>query len=155
VVSFVSGLIYVIPAVICWALIVAASAGGGGEEVVLIAVIPMAMIMLGLGVLVTMFVVPFIIRAQITQDFASSFDIGWCIGFVKLMFGQLLIQGILFYLASMLLLVAGLLVCFVGYIPAAGWVFGASQHMLAQFYEAYLSRGGKPVEGPIIEAELS
>lgn len=51
----------------------------------------------------------------------------------------------------------GLLFFCVGYLPALGWISGAWVHLLAQWYERYLSLGGEPVmfsDDEIIEATL-
>ena len=39
----------------------------------------------------------------------------------------------------------GLVMLCVGVVPAAGLLTGAAMHLLAQWYELFLSRGGEPV----------
>ena len=156
--SFVGSILMMVPMLLCW-LILAVAASSGGDEVVVVALFPAVLLIFVCSIPLAMFLVPLLLRAQITQDFGASFDFGWSFRFIKMMFGQLLLQGILFYLSAFFVTLVGLLLCGIGYIPAAGLVFGASQHLLAQLYECYLSRGGEPVpprmDEAVVEAELS
>lgn len=99
----------------------------------------------------TMYIVPVLIRGMITQDFALSFDWSWSRGFVRIMFWEIILSGIVFYLLSLLVIVIGFAILCVGVIPASGLISGAMMHLLSQWYEVYLSRGGEPVAEPSSE----
>jgi hypothetical protein len=98
--------------------------------------------------------VPFLIRAMICQDFQRSFDLTWAKGFAKLMYKEMLVSGIVFMVLSWCILAAGMLVLCVGYIPAGGIVCAGFMHLMAQWYEIYLSLGGEPAPPPISHADV-
>ena len=134
--------------------VVVAAAGAVAEEFaagVLFFVFVPAMIIL--SIFINIFTVPFIIRAMVGQDFGQAFDVGWCLNFTKMMWGEIIISSIIFGLLAFLVSLAGMIACFVGTIPAAGLIWGAAVHLLGQWYEIYLSRGGPPAPAPdVIDA---
>lgn len=98
-----------------------------------------------------------VIRAMIVQDFAKSFDFAWCKHFVQTMWAEMLTTGFVYWLLSGVISFIGMLLCFIGYFPAIGLCVGGMVHLLAQWYEVYLSKGGIPVPGPednIVEASI-
>lgn len=151
------GLVIAIPiGVLVLVGIAAGSAAGGdsGAALSLIVVVPLVLL-LSIGTAV--FSVPFLINAMVCQDFQKSFDFGWAIGFVKIMFWEIVISAIVYYLLSLGVVLIGMLMLCLGYIPALGVVAGGAMHMLAQWYEVYLSRGGVPATPPaasVIDASI-
>jgi hypothetical protein len=115
----------------------------------LVVLVPMLLV---LGVLLNLISLPILIRALLTQDFMASFDLDWCRDFVRRMFGELIVQGILFAILSILLNFLGTLVLCLGVFATMGIVSGAGMHLIAQFYESYLHRGGIPVPSKLAES---
>ena len=98
-----------------------------------------------------------VIRAMIVQDFAKSFDFGWCKHFVQTMWAEMLFTGFVYWLLSGVIAFVGFLMCFVGSLPAAGLYIGGGMHLFSQWYEVYLSKGGIPVPSPedhIVDASI-
>ena len=108
--------------------------------------VPLLMV---LAVVANLVSVPILIRGMLTQDFMASFDLNWIKDFVRRMFLELVIQGILFALIAMLVAFLGLLALCIGIFPASGIISGAGMHLFAQYYESYLQRGGMPVPSKI------
>ena len=105
---------------------------------------------------------PALIRAMICQDFMQSFDFKWCMSFIKLTFWEMVLSSaILFVLGVVIYLVGSALFC-VGALPATGIISGATMHLLAQWYELFLSRGGEEVQptvspvadSPVVDATI-
>ncbi len=131
----------------------AAAFGEEGAALGLFGSVPLV-ILLSFAVLIA--TVPVLIRAMILQDFASSFDFGWSWRFFKLMWAEIAFSGLIYYIFCIGLGILGFLCCFVGVFVASGVAMGGAMHMLAQWYEIYLDRGGEPVYGKdeIIDANL-
>lgn len=98
---------------------------------------------------------PIVIRAMLCQDFQKSFDIGWCISFIKLTYREMLGSTLLFMLMGTGIYLAGFAMLCVGIFPAIGLLTGAMMHLLAQWYELFLSRGGEPVAPPELVVDAS
>ncbi len=154
--SMVLSVIIMIPLMICLVIlmVIASQMGDAGGIVVTIfsmllffvVSIPMA-ILLG----------PIAIRAMICQDFQKSFDIGWCVSFIKLTFREVAISTLLFLVMGTGIYLAGFAMFCVGIFPAIGLLSGAAMHLLSQWYELFLSRGGEPVQpggDSIVDASL-
>lgn len=110
-----------------------------------------------LSLLMCVAIVPFIINAMICQDFKKAFDIAWARHFVSIMFWEIVVSGFIYYCLSFCVSIAGLLLFCVGIIPAQAIINGGAMHMLSQWYEIFLERGGRPIEpagGPIIQADI-
>lgn len=96
-------------------------------------------------------ITPIVLRAGLMQEFGKAFDFAWAKQFVKMMWVEQLLAAIFFGVTSTMLILLGEMMCFVGIYPAIVIVSIASIHILWQFYEIYLSRGGEPI--PIKEAD--
>jgi hypothetical protein len=111
--------------------------------VMAIVIVPLSLLA---QLMIAMIVGPLCIRAMICQDFQKSFDIAWLKSFLKLMFRDMLISSLALGLIAIPLLMLGLLLFCVGIYPAMGILTGASLHLLSQWYELFLLRGGQPVK---------
>lgn len=156
VVSMISLVVVTIPLLISLAILVAfgSQMGEAGGVVVAMAVIPLIFAMI---ILSTVLIAPITIRAMICQDFQQAFDVGWCISFIKLTFREVTVSMILFLIMGIGVYFVGLAMFCVGVLPAVGLLSGAAMHLLAQWYELFLSRGGEPVIPPadgVIDASL-
>lgn len=154
--SMIVSVVITVPLMILVAIImaVASSLGDAGGILVLILLIPLT---LAVSIPMAILLGPITIRAMICQDFQKSFDFGWCVSFIKLTFLEVAISTILFLLMAMGIYLAGIAMFCVGIFPALGLLGGAAMHLLAQWYELFLSRGGEPVQpaaDPIVDASL-
>ena len=154
--SMVVSIIITVPLMILMAILMAVGSqmGDAGGVLVMAFVVPLILaIILPMAILLG----PITIRAMICQDFQKSFDIGWCVGFIKLTFREVVISTILFMVMGLGIYLAGFAMLCVGIFPALGLLSGAAMHLLAQWYELFLSRGGEPVDpaaDAIVDASL-
>ncbi len=91
---------------------------------------------------------PIAIRAMICQNFMQSFDLNWCKSFIQLTFWEMVISTAILCLLGIVIYFIGAALFCVGALPATGVMSGAAMHLLAQWYELFLSRGGQAVLQP-------
>jgi len=151
VMQFAVVIIIGIPAIVVLLLGIGLGAGVGGDTGLAVALVVGYPVFLGTVFLASLCSTPFVIRSMVCQDFQQSFDFGWSLGFVKIMFGEILLSSIVFAVLSVLLIILGIACCGVGYIPALGLIMGGMMNLMAQWYEIYLSRGGMPAPSPLDE----
>jgi hypothetical protein len=135
-------------------LVVASQLGDMGEVLVAVLVFPLVIAMM---LLMMMLIGTITIRAMICQDFQKSFDIAWCVSFIRLTFKEAVLSALTLMAMGIGIYLVGTAMFCVGIVPAAGLLSGAAMHLLAQWYELFLSRGGEPVEpasGAIVDAHL-
>ncbi len=154
--SMVISIVVTIPLFIVFAILMAVAGmfGDAAGLVVVLLIVPLSLI---LSVLMAVFIAPITIRAMICQDFQKSFDIKWCTSFVRLTIKEVATSAILFGIMGVGVYLAGLVLFCVGVIPAMGLLSGAAMHLLSQWYELFLSRGGEPVPPPdnaVVDANL-
>ena len=153
--SLIVSTILSVPLVIFSVILIAVgSQMGEAGGILLVFVIPA---ILALIIATAILLGPITIRAMICQDFQKSFDIGWCVSFIKLTFKETAMSTILFVMLGIGIYFAGLAMLCIGIFPALGLLSGAAMHLLAQWYELFLSRGGEPVNpavDPIVDASL-
>jgi hypothetical protein len=103
----------------------------------------LVMVLTGVSfVLLMLVMIPVGIRAGITQDFGSAFDMGWIKSFVAKMWLDIILSTLVIGLVSG---VISTCTCFVGLIlliPVAPLV---TAHLWFQFYVIFLARGGQPI----------
>ncbi len=124
----------------------AAAVGDDGAAILMVIGIPALMLLLfGASAAVGVVTMPFIVRAGISQDFASGFDFGWARDFVQRVGTDTLLANLFLTVTYFILAMLGLLAFCVGVYAAAAIVFLAWCHLMYQLYAVYLSRGGTPV----------
>ncbi|MCC6648623.1 MAG: DUF4013 domain-containing protein [Polyangiaceae bacterium] len=84
-------------------------------------------------------------RAELTEDGGKALEFGKLWSYASRTWGIVLIAWFGFVCMSMLIALAGLLVCFFGVYLAAVAISIARVHLRWQIYEVYLSRGGEPI----------
>lgn len=141
-------LVLMVPLGFLAVIILAISAAADGEATFVVLLVLLSPVWLLLVVSLPVLTVPFVLRAMLTQDFQQAFDFGWARGFIKLMFWDIVRSALLFSVLGLLIVFAGIALFCIGQIPASGIVGGGAMHLLAQWYEVYLSRGGLPVHQP-------
>lgn len=88
---------------------------------------------------------PLLIRAAMTQDFAQAFNFKFIKDFTARTWLEQLVCGIFFMVATMVVMIAGMLVFCVGMYASAGLTIFMMWHLDRQLYDLYLARGGEPV----------
>jgi hypothetical protein len=91
-------------------------------------------------------VIPLLIRAILTQDFAKSFDFAWIKRFVGMMWMDMLMTALFAWVASIALSIIGLIALCVGIYASSALLHYMAFHLYRQLYDLYLSRGGEPVQ---------
>ncbi len=159
VVSFVMQIVMTILMFIPMLLLVlgvaAASAAGEAAAGLAFAIMIPATMLFSVAMMVL--IVPFVLNAMISQEFSKAMDLAWARHFIGIMFWEIVVSGLVYYLLSFVCCLCGLLLLCVGYIPAIAMVTGGAMHMLSQWYEIFLQRGGRPIEpagGKIVEASI-
>jgi hypothetical protein len=98
-----------------------------------------------MSVIIHIISVPLCLRAALTQDFAQAFNVSWVLDFIKRTWVELLLSMLFLMGTSLLVGIAGMILCCVGYIPAVGLIQLAGYHLWFQLYDLFLQRGGEPI----------
>jgi Protein of unknown function (DUF4013) len=109
------------------------------------AVLLMMLVWAVMIVVLMLALVPLKIRASLTQDFASSFDLGFVKKFVALTWKEIIVSTLFVMVTGVLFFCLGLIVFCVGAYFATVLVYFSWTHLQKQLYALYLSRGGEPV----------
>jgi hypothetical protein len=124
----------------------AAAGAAGGEDagpfVFLIGLFVSLVVMIVLFSLVSIVTTPMILRAGLSQDFASAFDFGWIQDFAGKMWLETLlsVMFLFFSIFGIIMVTCGLAAIVLG--PMMPFV---SSHLWYQLYAIYLARGGTPI----------
>jgi hypothetical protein len=89
--------------------------------------------------------VPLVIRATLTQDFAKAFDFGFAKQFLALTWKEIILGSLFAAVASIVLICVGAVVFCIGMYFASVVIYFCWVHLYSQIYTLYLSRGGEPV----------
>lgn len=89
--------------------------------------------------------VPLLLRATMTQDFKEAFNFAFLKHFIGVMWKELLIAALFMLVAGGVLLVVGMLACYIGMFFTMPLAFYSWAHLQKQLYELYLSRGGQVI----------
>jgi hypothetical protein len=117
------------------------AAGCAIAVLAIVLVIVYVVLLLGMMLLLT----PLTIRASITQEFATSFNVAFIKRFIALTWKEIVIASLFLVLVSLLFTAIGLIVLCVGTSFAVVPVYFCWVHLHKQLYRLYLSRGGEPV----------
>jgi hypothetical protein len=99
----------------------------------------------GVMIAATLFMVPMILRAAITQEFGEAFNFAWVKEFVGLMWKEMVIGMLALTAAAIAAEVVGMMLFCIGIYPLMVMVIYANTHFQWQLYEIFLDRGGTPV----------
>lgn len=118
--------------------------GGRGNAAPLVALLGYV-VGIGLAILVSVLAAPM----QFHAELAGKFDLGAAFRFTKSFWltvgGKAVLSWIVFLPLSLLVMIGGLLICFVGIYPASALIQMAGQHLMVQLYDEYLDAGGEPI----------
>ena len=153
--QFILGIISIIPGFMFMGSILAMS--GAGETASAMTALVGAPFLILAVVALSSFVVPFVLNAMISQDFSKAMDFGWAFHFLSIMFFEILWSGFVYYFLAVCVTLVGFLALCVGIFPAQGIIYGGTMNLLSQWYEIFLSRGGRPIALPkdvLVQAEV-
>ena len=88
---------------------------------------------------------PLMVRATITQDFKSAFNLRFVKSFLALTWKELLAAMLFMLGVGLCLMVLAVVTCYIGAIIAAPVVLFSWHHLQKQLYQLYLARGGEAV----------
>lgn len=88
---------------------------------------------------------PLTLRAALSQDLGTAFNIAWIKEFLRLTWKELLLGGLVLMLVGPIMIFVGFLMLCIGVLPAMVIVLYAATHFQWQLYEIFLERGGTPV----------
>ena len=88
---------------------------------------------------------PFMLRAGLSQSFGETFNFGWILHFMRMVWIEEIVSTLFLMFSSMLLVLVGFMFCFVGMYPAIALCALAHAHMTYQQYEIFLASGGEPI----------
>jgi hypothetical protein len=103
------------------------------------------LIMMAIGVVVSLFATPMMLRAGLMQQFGEAFNLGWARDFVRRMWLEMVLFWLFMVVSSLLLMPLGLIMFCVGIYAVAALFTMAYGHIYYQLYELYLARGGEPI----------
>ena len=129
--------------------LVAAAGNSQSRLLVVVAGVGVPLIILVDIVLLTILqtvLVPFMLRAGLSQDFGQTLKLSWIKDFVLKVGLQTLLFNLFTMAVGTVLIIPGYLACCVGIIPVGFILMGPMlAHHQAQLYRLYLARGGKPI----------
>ncbi len=130
-------------------LMVLAAQAGPNEDITVVAIVVIVIVALAalmlLSILASIIIIPFWLRAGLSQDIGLALDFRWAMDFIGHMWRDIIVSMLFLALTGMFASMAGALLCGVGVLPAAAWVGLAQAHVVHQLYEIYLTRGGEPI----------
>ena len=88
---------------------------------------------------------PLVIKATLTQDFKSAFDMAFLRSLIALTWKEILMAFLFMALAGVGVVVLAIVTCYIGGILAAPVMSFSWHHLQKQIYQTYLARGGAPV----------
>jgi hypothetical protein len=119
--------------------------GHGLSGVFIVVLIGIFCLQILLAVVYQVLVTPLMVRATITQDFKSAFNLRFVKSFVALTWKDLLASMLFMLGVGLCLMVLAVVTCYIGAIVAAPVVFFSWHHLQKQLYQLYLARGGDAV----------
>jgi hypothetical protein len=107
------------------------------------------------SLLAKMIVIPMGIRAAYKLDFGSAFDMAFLKDFWRRVGRELVLSQVFYALSSFVVILAGMLLCFVGVYPAAALIQFAEYFLIYELLVLYEERGGEPIAFKPYEAKGS
>jgi len=147
VVSAVS-VVFIIPLWCCILFLPAALSEAGGDAAiigVLLMTLFLVLVGLGLSLLFALVLVPMLLRAGLSQDFATAFDMSFVRDFIRRVWLEIVLEQLFLIVTGILLACVGSLLCCIGALPAYALFIMAQAYIYHQLYRLYLARGGTPI----------
>ena len=152
VVALIGGLVavpFVLVAVVVPAFVMimlGSAAGQDGAPVVFVVGIPIIVVLAILAALAChVFMVPFLLRAALTQEIGASLDFEFAKDFVSRMWKETVLAGLFLIVVALAAEIVGLLLVCIGVLFTMPFVTFAKTHLSMQLYRLYLARGGQKI----------
>jgi hypothetical protein len=113
--------------------------------VVGVVVVGFFVIQIGLMLAYQVLVTPLMLRATITQDFKSAFDLAFMKAFVSRVWKELLAAMVFMFGLGLCTMIITVVTCYIGMFFVMPVVIFSWHHLQKQLYQLYLKRGGEPV----------
>jgi Protein of unknown function (DUF4013) len=136
--------IIAIPLTVLMSLLASNHGSAAGVFAVVIFLL-IAVLYLAVIVGITIVLIPLTLRATLTQDFGSAFNLGFVKRFAALTWKESVISSLFLIAATIVLLCAGALLFCIGLYFVIGVITFSGEHLHRQLYHLYLSRGGEPI----------
>ena len=147
--GFIFGMLWVLGMMLVG--LAAANHAGVAVLLVMLLFVVYLLVIVATGLVLT----PLYIRAGLMGDFASAFSMAFVRDFLNRVGKETLLAQLFLSATGLLLMLVGILACFIGTYPATALIIFAHHYLDLQLYELYLERGGTPVEAkaaPVIRA---
>jgi hypothetical protein len=127
-------------------IVLANAAGKDGAEVVAFVMVPLIVLVAMVGaVICNVALVPFLLRAALTQDIGASLDFQFAKDFVRRMWKETIYCGLFLIALAIVAQVVGLLLVCIGVLFTVPIVQFAQVHLGMQLYKIYIARGGQKI----------
>lgn len=138
-------MIVILPLFLFTGMMTSGNGGQGPEGLMIAAFIGIFCLQILLQIAFQALITPLMVRATITQDFSSSFNLRFAKSFLSLTWKELLTSMLFMLGAGLCLMVLAVVTCYIGAIFAAPVAIFSWHHLQKQLYQLYLARGGEPV----------
>lgn len=138
-------LIVILPLFILTSVLGSANGGHDSGALFIAAIIGIVCFQMLLQLAYQIAITPLMVRAAITQDFSSAFNLRFVKAFLSLTWKELLASMLFMIGIGLCLMVLAVVTCYVGAILAAPVAIFGWHHLQKQLYQLYLARGGEPV----------
>lgn len=150
-VGMVAGLVLV-PVMMCLILplflftgVMGSQHGHGSEATVVVLIIGIVFLQILLSAVYQLLITPLMLRATITQDFSSAFNLRFAKSFLSLTWKELSASMLFMLGVGLCLMILAVVTCYIGAIIAAPVAMFSWHHLQKQLYQLYLARGGEAV----------
>jgi hypothetical protein len=132
---------------------IGAAGGDDAAGVAMLIAMPLMMLLIfAVSIAAAAVLLPMMLRAGLTQNFAEGFNVGWAVDFAKRTWVEIVLAMLFLLAASLVLTMLGMLACFIGIYAAIVLIMLMQGHLMYQLYLVYLGRGGKPIPVKIAPA---
>ncbi len=97
------------------------------------------------AIVANMILVPFTLRAGLTQEFGKAFDVPFAKQFIANTWQEMIVAGLFFIAAIMVLEIIGLMMFCVGIFLTMSLAMLMQAHIMLQLYRLHLARGGDAI----------
>lgn len=150
-VNLVASLVLV-PVIMCLVIPLMIVSGGfesskGQDSGVVIGTVIVGIFVIEIGLVLAyqMLVTPLMLRATITQDFKSAFDLAFAKGFISRVWKELLAAMLFMFGLGLCAMIITIITCYIGMFFVMPLVIFSWHHLQKQLYQIYIVRGGEPV----------
>jgi len=136
-----------VPLIMIFSITMAVTADRSGGS----PVFPLAFLAVGIPAFIILSIalrfvtMPMVLRAGLSQDFGTAFSWTFARDFLGRMWKEMLLSMLFLMGTGLVVILAGILLLFVGIYAAVIVIMFAQMHLQYQLYELYLGRGGAPI----------